>query len=319
MSKTSIIAAGIDTAKDKLDIALSVGKERLCVANQLSGWRQLSGWLRDSRIERVGIEASGGYERDVVAHLRQAGFVVLVLQPVQVKAYGRSKLRRAKNDQLDAVLIAKVAADQEPGQVRAPADARLLPLQDVLTALEQCEEDIARIKVRLEHVRDKSCVRTMRADIVRLKARRMALIKRLEAAVKRYPDLFRRLELVQSIEGIGLRTALVLIIRMPELGTLSREQAAALAGLAPFDNDSGKHSGARHIAGGRQRVRKSLYAAASAAALFWNSALKALYTRLNADGKAHVKAIVACARKLVIYANTVLQRQSPWIKQPIPQ
>jgi transposase len=105
---------------------------------------------------------------------------------------------------------------------------------------------------------------------------------------------------VQSVPGIGERTALALIIRMPELGRIDREEVAALAGLAPFDDDSGKHKGQRHIA----------------AAFRWNKALVALYARLTAKGKAHNAALIACARKLLIYANTVVQRGTPWTERP---
>ena len=103
---------------------------------------------------------------------------------------------------------------------------------------------------------------------------------------------------------------------MPELGRVSREEAAALAGLAPFNNDSGKHKGQRRIAGGRGRLRRSLFAAALPAAFRWNKALVRLYARLIARGKAHNAALIACARKLLIYANTVVARGTPWIEIP---
>ena len=120
-----------------------------------------------------------------------------------------------------------------------------------------------------------------------------------------------------SVPGIGERTALALIIRMPELGHVSREEAAALAGLAPFDDDSGKHKGQRHIAGGRARLRRSLFAAALPAAFRWNKALILLYARLTAAGKHHNAALIACARKLLVYANTVVQRGTPWSERPL--
>jgi len=150
------------------------------------------------------------------------------------------------------------------------------------------------------------------ADIARLKVRRTAELLRIVKALRAHGDLTRRLDLVLSVPGIGERTAIALVVRMPELGRVSREQAAALAGLAPFDDDSGTHKGRRHIAGGRERLRRSLYAAALPAAFRWNKALVALYTRLMARGKAHNAALVACARKLLIYANTVVHRGSPW-------
>src|SRR6185312_13974624 len=137
--------------------------------------------------------------------------------------------------------------------------------------------------------------------------------KRIISALRSYDDLARRIDLVLSVPGIGERTAISLIVRMPELGRISREQVAALAGLAPFDDDSGKYKGQRHIAGGRGRLRRSLYAAALPAAFRWNKTLIDLYARLIARGKAHNAALIACARKLLIYANTVVARGTPWI------
>jgi transposase len=150
------------------------------------------------------------------------------------------------------------------------------------------------------------------ADIRRLEARRRAELRRIVQALAGHDDLCRRLDLIQSIRGIGERTAIALVVRLPELGRLTREQAAALAGLAPFDDDTGLHRGQRHTEGGRKRLRRSLYAAALPAATLWNPAGIALYKRLTAKGKPHKVALVACARKLLIFANTVVQRGTPW-------
>jgi transposase len=313
-------AAGIDTAKGKLDVAIhgscSGSSPPFTVANDRAGWRRLACRLAKAGVGRVGIEASGGYERGVVASLRTRGFTVLVLQPLQVKAYARLHLHRAKNDRLDAMLIAACAAVlDEPALA---ADPRLPNLADALTFLEQTEEDIARIKTRLEHIEQPRLRRLALADIGRMKARRAAELARLAEAVRAHDDLARRLDLLHSIPGIGLRTALCLLVRMPELGRIGREQAAALVGLAPFDDDSGRHHGQRHIAGGRSRVRRSVYAAALGAAFRWNPALIALYRRLRAAAKPHKAALVACARKLVIYANTVLARGTPWHTETLP-
>jgi transposase len=313
MTQTSITTAGIDTSKAKLDIAVHGRTERWQVANTLSGWRVLAANLARAGVTRVGIEATGGYERGVVEHLRAAGFVVLVLQPVQVKAFGRVHLRRAKNDTLDAELIAACTAAID--QPRIAPDPRLAELAEYLTFLEQLEEDIARFKTRLEHI-DEPCLRRLvNSDVTRLKARKAAQIRHLAKRLQAHSDLARRFDLVLSIPGIGERTALALIIRMPELGCISREEAAALAGLAPFDDDSGKHRGQRHIAGGRGRLRRSLFAAALPAAFRWNKALIALYARLIEKGKVHNAALIACARKLLIYANTVVQRGTPWTEK----
>jgi transposase len=314
MTNTNITTAGIDTSKAKLDVAVHNRTERWQVANALSGWRMLAANLAKAGVARVGIEATGGYERGVVGHLRAAGFTVLVLQPIQVKAFGRVHLRRAKNDALDAALIAACAATLE--QPRIAPDPRLAELAaGYLTFLEQTEEDIARFKTRLEHIDEPRLRRIVISDIKRLKARKAAQTRLIAKLLRAYDDLAKRLDLVLSIPGIGERTALALIIRMPELGQISREEAAALAGLAPFDDDSGKYKGQRHIAGGRGRLRRSLVAASLPAAFRWNKALIDLYCRLIAKGKAHIAALVACARKLLIYANTVVQRGRPWVEK----
>ena len=314
MTKTIITTAGIDTSKAKLDIAVHGGTERWQVDNNLPGWRRLAAALATAGVVRVGIEATGGYERGVVGHLREKGLTVLVLQPIQVKAYARVHLRRAKNDTLDAVLIAACAATINPPSIEP--DERLAKLAQYLTFVEQIEEDISRQKVRLEHVGDPRLRRMITADIARLKVRRSAELLRILTALRAHDDLARRLDLVLSVPGIGERTALAIIVRMPELGRVSREEAAALAGLAPFDDDSGTHKGQRRIAGGRGRLRRSLYAAALPAAFRWNKALVELYARLITRGKAHNAALIACARKLLIYANTVVARGIPWVQKP---
>ena len=128
-------------------------------------------------------------------------------------------------------------------------------------------------------------------------------------------DLGKRLDLILSVDGVGLRTAVAILVRMPEIGRVTREQAAALVGLAPYDKDSADYVGQRHIAGGRERLRGNLYTAALPASFRWNPQLKALYKRLIANGKPHKVVLVACARKLLIYANTVVERGTPWTKE----
>lgn len=316
MTETTTIAAGIDVAKAKLDIAVAGCRTRWQVANTPAGFRELVKLLRRSKATRIGIEASGGYERDVVRHLRKAGFAVIVLQPIQVRAFAKLTLCRAKSDGIDAGLIAECVAYR--ANLREPPDPRLEPLADLLTFIEQIEEDIARAKVRMEHARSRDQRRFLAADLQRLKKRRTRMLAKLAAALRKHDDLSRRLDLVVSIDGIGERTGLALLIRMPELGRLSREQTAALAGVAPFADDSGKRTGERHIAGGRSRLRESVYAAALPAAFFHNAHLVALYRRLVNAGKPHKVALIACVRKLLIYANSVLARGTPWTKSNAP-
>jgi transposase len=313
MSKDSTSCAGIDTGKRKLDVALNGRKEHLQIDNSPQGHVVLLQWLRQHRVKRVGIEASGGYEQSVVATLREHRVVVIVFQPAQVRAYARFHLQRAKNDKIDAALIAACTAATK--KIHAAPDARLAGFAHHLTFIDQLGEDIARIKNRCETCRDPHQLAYWRSEIARLKKLETTERKRLVAAIRQHEDLAERLALIASVDGIGLPTAIAVLVRMPEIGRLSREQAAALAGLAPYDDDSGEHAGERHIEGGRERLRKALFAAALPGAFFWNAPLKLLYKRLLGKGKKHKVALIACARKLLIYANTVVARGKPWITQ----
>ena len=313
MRKHSIICAGIDTGKHKLDVALEGRSQELQVQNTAEGHRQLSIWLRKRRVARVGIEASGGYEQEVVRQLRRDGFVVIVFQPAQVRAYAMFHLQRAKNDKIDARLIAACTAATK--KIHAPPDPRLAPLAEMLTFIDQITEDIACLRTRHEFFRDQRIKACCTSEIRRLKVLLRCELKKVVADIRQHDDLAKRLDLILSVDGIGLRTAVAILARMPEIGRVTREQAAALVGFAPYDNDSADHVGQRHIAGGRKRLRGNLYAAALPASFRWNPQLKALYKRLIAKGKPHKVALVACARKLLIYANTVVERGTPWTKE----
>jgi transposase len=302
--------AGIDTAKRKLDVALDGSAGQLQVTNTVEGHAKLAAWLRRHEVSRIGIEASGGYEQAVVTKLRRDGFVVVVFQPAQVRAYAKFHLQRAKNDKIDAALIAACTAATK--KIQAPPDPRLVALVEHQTLIDQITDQIARYKNYRESCRDPQLRQFWENEIKRFRAVFRQQLKQLLAAIRRHPDLGERLDLIASVDGIALRTAAAILVRLPEIGRLSREQVAALAGLAPYDDDTGEHEGARHIAGGRERLRNSLYAAALAASFRWNPELIALYGRLRASGKEHKVALVACARKLLIFANAVVARGRPW-------
>jgi transposase len=315
MSKRSTAYAGIDTGKNYLDAALHKRKEELRVENTPEGHRTLSAWLRKHNVKRVGIEASGGYEMDVVAHLRRSRFTVVMFQPGQVRAYAQFQLQLAKNDKIDARLIAACTAAREEEDIHDPPDERLAALAARLTWIDQIGDDIARYKTRLETCRDVRAQAHWKQEIAHLKKLEKAELALLEQDIRRHDDLARRLDLIESIAGIGMKTALVILVRIPEIGRLSREEVAALVGVAPYDDDSGSRHGERHIYGGRKRVRAGVDTAARPASRRHNPLLKALYERLRAAGKCHKVALVACARKLVIFANTVVARGTPWQPQ----
>ena len=308
--KASTKAGGIDAAKAHLDAAANGQEGSARFVNDEAGWQALAAWFAERGVSRVGIEASGGYERGVSAYLRQLGLEVVTHQPAEVRAFARFKRIKAKNDKIDAAVIA--AATAQVDLVRAAADPQLVELADRLTAYEQAAEFVAMLKTMLEHVVLPDLRAQYEAQLKNLKAWKASLAKDLVARIGRHPDLQRRFDLVRSLPGIGPIVAASLVLRMPELGAMSRGQAASLLGVAPFDRDSGKSHGERHIFGGRARVRRMVYLAA-AVARRRDPAFKAFADRLAALGKKPKVVLVAVMRKLIEAANLVLARQTPWL------
>jgi transposase len=305
--------AGIDVGKRRLDGAVHGLEDETAVDNTEAGVSELIGWLKAREVGRVGLEASGGYERGVRQALEAAGLEVVVHQPIEVRRFAQLKRWRAKNDRLDAKLIAWATAQVEA--VKAAQDPRLCELAERLTAYEQITDQAAELKTFLESVTLKDIERLVRAQIaglVRAKATLLAdILRRLQAEA----DLLARFRLLLSLPGVGPVVAATLVIRMPELGAMTRGQPASLLGVAPFDRDSGQWKGLRFITGGRARPRRMLYLAALAAKRC-DPALKAFADSLLARGKPAKLVIVAVMRKLIEAANLVLQRGHPWLKQP---
>jgi transposase len=310
MNHSSINSAGIDVSKAMLDIAYCASEEAFREANDEAGHGRLVGRLREAGITRVGIEASGGYEEALKRVLIKKGFEVVVFDPRQIHGYRTFRNKRAKTDAIDAKLIAAVTAAFD-GE-RAPSDPRLPALAEHLLMVDQLGEDIAQLKTRRERYHEKANLKFIAGEIKRLEKLRGKQLQRLVERVCGHADLARAMTLLQSIPGLGQMAALNFVIRMPELGKTSRGEAAALVGVAPFNFDTGKMAGERHIAGGRARLRKAVYMSAFAASQRWNPLLVALYKRLIAKGKHHKPATVACARKLVEIANATLARGTPW-------
>lgn len=309
MTQSSMVSAGIDVSKDKIDVAVHPGGAHRVFAYTAAGLRMLDGFLVAQGVVRVGFEASGGYEWRLLVHLRAGPIPAARLQPAQIKAFRRSRLQRAKNDALDAQVIAAFTA--QLAAIPPLPVAELDDLAGYLTYIEQLEAQIASLKTTLEATRIDRLRALIQADIADLAARRKDEIDRLVAAVAQAAPRARALDLLTSIKGVGVRTALAILVRLPEIGHLSRGEAAALAGLAPYDDDSGRRHGQRHIHGGRARLRKSLFMSAFTATQ-WNPPLKAFYQGLRNRGKSHVSATIATARKLIILANAIVERDTPW-------
>lgn len=311
--QSSTGVAGIDVGKRRLDAAVHGQEGLLEVGNDAAGISRLVAWLKAREVGRVGLEATGGYERAVRSALEAEGFEVVVHQPIEVKLYAQLKRRRAKSDRLDAQLIAAATAQVEA--VRAAQDPRLQALAERLTAYEQVTDQAAELKTFMEHVTLKDVAVALRAQIRALDRLKASLLAKVVEAIKAHPDLVARFRLLLSLTGVGPVVAATLVVRMPELGQMKRGQAAALAGVAPFDRDSGQWKGQRFIKGGRARPRRMLYLAALRARRT-DPGLKAFADRLAANGKPKKLVLVAVMRKLVEAANLVLGRGTPWVPTP---
>jgi transposase len=307
--KTSTKCAGIDVGKHRLDVAVHGTGERLETANTAKAHGDLIAWLRERGVSRVGMEATGGYERPVRQSLEGAAFEVVIHQPLEVRLFARLKRMRAKNDRIDAVLIA--AATAQVDQVRAAADPRLQVMAEWMTAYEQVADQLAELKTFMEHVSLKEVGRLLTRQIGALERLKATLTAKLQGQIEAHEDLHQRYRLLLSLPGVGPIVAMGLVIRMPELGRMKRGQAAALLGVAPFDRDSGQFKGHRFIGGGRARPRRLLYLAAMTARRH-DPGLKAFAERLIGYGKPPKVIIIAIARRLIEAANLVLARGAPW-------
>jgi transposase len=311
--KTSTKIAGVDVCKKHLDAAIHGQGDKARFANDADGCGKLASWLAERGVHRVGLEATGGYEKGVVGVLQVKGFEVVLHQPLEVRLYARLKRKRAKNDEGDARLIA--AATAQVDAVKAAADPYLCELAERMTAYDQASDILAQTKTYREHTRLKDLKAELDSLIRTLAARKKALFADLVQRIRKHGDLARRFDLLRSLPGVGPINAAGLVIRMPELGAMARGEAASLLGVAPFDRDSGPSKGQRFISGGRTRPRRLVYMAALAAKRL-DPALKALAERMEAAGKKPKVILVAVMRRLIEAANLVLKRGTPWIPAP---
>jgi transposase len=311
MTQSDLIVVGIDVAKDKVDACIRRVTERKTCPTTAAGQRGLIGWLRKHQVGKAVMEASGGYERVWAKALRQAGIEVRIVDPKRVRSFAESAGRLAKNDKIDAEMIAWFAEvfSEAPSQVDDPA-------QEEMKALVKGRQSLIEVRARLEMQKEHEApalVRKARARLLKKLAVEIAAIETAVAAtIKTTPAFAKRAEIIQSVPGFAEGTAMTLLGGLPELGQVSDEVAAALVGVAPYDDDSGKRHGQRCIKGGRRRVRNALYMPCVGAATLNNPVFKAFYQRLIAKGKPPKVALVACMRKLIIILNTMIARGEKW-------
>jgi len=311
MAQNEVIVVGIDVAKDKVDACIRSLSLRQTCPSTAQGHRKLIAWLRKHKVTKAVMEASGGYERAWAKVLREAGIEVRIVDPRRVRSFAQSAGRLAKNDAIDAEMIAWFAEtfSEAPSQVH---DAAREELQTLVKARLGLIDYRMRLVSQSEHAAP-GLVQKAHAHILKSLASEIAkLAAAICAKVRSTPDFAERAEIIESVPGLAGTSAANLVAGMPELGQVSDGIAAALIGAAPYDDDSGKRRGERHIKGGRRWVRNALYMPCVGAATQNNPVLKAYYQRLLAKGKEPKVALVACMRKLIVILNTMIARRQKW-------
>lgn len=301
---------GIDVAKDSLDVCVLPDRRRWTTTNDRDGVGRLLEALPAAGACLVVLEATGGYQRTVVAELIAAGHQVAVVNPRQVRDFARGLGRLAKTDRLDAQAIARF------GQQVQPRPAQKVPeKQDRLEQLVARRRQLIGLrtaeKCRLETASTKFVIKSVRSMIEQLGKFIRQIEKELSELVDSDERLKCRAAALQTAPGVGAVTAVTLVAELPELGRLNRQEISALVGVAPFNRDSGKFHGRRAIWGGRAAVRSVLYMA-TLTARRCNPVIRTFGQRLEAAGKPFKVVMVACMRKLLVILNTILKNNSAW-------
>lgn len=300
---------GIDVAKAVLDVAVRPSGQAWRVGRDAAGLDALVGRLRALAPALVVLEATGGYEVAVVGALAAAGLPVAVVNPRQVRDFARAVGRLAKTDRLDAAALALFAERVRPAP-RPLLAAAEQELKALVARRRQVVEMLAAERARLAAAAPR--VRPSIEAVVAVLRRQLEELDRdLRRLIEGSPLWRAKDDLLRGVPGVGDTLAATLLADLPELGRLSRQQIAALVGLAPLNRDSGTRRGARTCWGGRAHVRSVLYMAALAATR-WNPILQAFYRRLLAAGKPKKLALTACARKLLTILNAMLAHNTPW-------
>src|ERR1700719_3744280 len=298
---------GIDVAKAALDVFIGSAGTAFSVANDEVGIWELLRQLKPA--DFVILEATGGLEMPVASALAAAGIAVAIVNPRQVRDFARATGRLAKTDRLDAEVLARFGEAGRP-EARPLADEQAQALEALVTRRRQLVEMLTAEKNRRTNA-PKVLHRSIDEHIRWLEKRLAGFDDELAALIRETPLWRERDELLRSVPGVGKVLSSPLLAHMPELGMLNRKQVAALAGLAPFNRDSGSLRGGRCIWGGRAQVRRVLYMAV-VAAVRSNPVIKNFYAQLRARGKYPKSALTACMRKLLAILNAMLRNKISW-------
>lgn len=307
---TGTLYVGIDVAKDSFDVASDTAGLKLSLPNDPAGRRQLLGTLQNHPVALIVLEATGGYERSLVADLLEAGFNVVIANPRQVRDFARGIGRLAKSDSIDAIVLAQFASMVKPKPRPVPT-AEALELAELVTRRRQVSNLLTAESNRLPMARHPKVQKSLKKIIRALEQQIIDLDKLIRDGIESDDGLRRKDEIVQSFKGVGPGTSAMLLSHLPELGSLNRQKIAALAGLAPWDIKSGKWAGQSRIWGGRMAVRNMLYMAALSA-IRYNEVIRKFYQHLQSQGKKFKVAITACMRKILVILNTLVRNNCLW-------
>jgi transposase len=296
-----------------LEIAVSPSGERWTSDTTPAALEALVQRLRAVTPAVIVVEATGGYERALVAHCAAAALPIAVINPRQVRAFAQALGRTAKTDAIDATVLALFGARIQPA-ARAMPDAETRALAALVARRRQLLDMLQAEQQRLTHVTTGPVARDLRTHIRWLERRVTDVNDDITGAIQRSPVWRVHEDLLRSVPGIGPTVARTLLAELPELGRLDRRAIAALVGVAPFNRDSGQWRGRRMIWGGRASVRAALYMAAVVATRY-NARLGDFYRRLRAAGKPAKVALVAVMRKLLTIVNAMIKHQSRWQDQ----
>jgi transposase len=302
---------GIDIAKRTLDVHLLPERTSLKHQNDSKGRQQLREKLPPPGECLIVVEATGGYERALVAELVDVGFQVAVVNPRQARDFAKACGNLAKTDRIDAAVLARFGQAMGPLRTQAKIPEKQLELQDLVARRRQLVELRTAEMNRRENVTSKFVRKSLQESVDAINKQVRRFEKRIAALVQSDDEWKEKFEIVQSTPGFGPTTSSSLVADVPELGQLSRRKISALVGLAPFNCDSGEFRGRRRIRGGRISVRCSLYMAALTARRF-NPVIKAFADRLEALGKKPKVIITACMRKLLVILNAMVKNKTHW-------
>lgn len=301
---------GIDVSKSTLDVCIEPDGKTLHVAYDEAGISQIVGCMKEVSPTLVVMEATGGLEVRIATELASQGFPVAVINPRQARDFAKATGRLAKTDLVDAAMLAEFAKAIRP-QARPLKDEDTIALNDMVSRRRQLIDMRVQETLRLGTAASKPLQKNLNKHITWLD-KQIAEIDHDLTKRLRNSDVWRtKDDLLQGIPGVGVVTALTMLAKCPELGTLNRREIAALTGVAPLANDSGKHRGKRSIWGGRADVRAVLYMA-TVSAIRCNEPIKAFAERLKKAGKPPKVVIVACMRKLLTIMNSMLKNNAPW-------